>query len=102
MSNFSEIKKSLLILHPFTEEQLTLFTNKLTEKELKKKEFLLEANQVANGISFINTGSLRFYTKTNQAELTLSFFTENMWVSDIESLLTQQASKNYIIEPQKD
>jgi CRP/FNR family transcriptional regulator, anaerobic regulatory protein len=96
MPNFSEIKKSLLTLHPFTEEQLTLFTNKLTEKELKKKKFLIAPNQIANGISFINTGSLRFYTKTQHAELTIHFFTENTWVTDIESLLTQHVSKNYI------
>ncbi len=96
MPNFSEIKKSLLSIYPFTEVQLKLFTNQLTEIELKKKEYLLEHNQISTTISFINTGSLRVYSKTKQGEFTKHFFTENNWVADLESLLTQQPSKNYI------
>lgn len=96
MTNVSGIKNSLLKLYPFPEEQLNQFANKLKFKKLLKKNFLIKPGQISNSFSFINYGSLRFYTYTEQSELTITFFTENQWVADIESLLTQQPSENYI------
>lgn len=96
MTDFSAIKKTLLKLYPFSEEELKQFTDKLTHKKLKRKEFLLKPNQVANSVTFIFSGSLRLYTETDHSELTINFFTENLWVTDLESLLVQQPTKNYI------
>ncbi|WP_461589735.1 Crp/Fnr family transcriptional regulator, partial [Winogradskyella sp.] len=47
-------------------------------------------------IDFIISGSFRLYTETEQNELTIQFFTENSWISDLESLMMKQPSKNYI------
>lgn len=96
MTDFSEIKKSLLKLYPFSEEQLGQFTDRLIYKKLKKKEFLLTHNQVSSGMAFVLSGSFRMCTETEQSVLTIRFFTENQWVADLESLLMQQPSKNYI------
>ena len=96
MTGVSEIKKSLSKIHPFSEEQLSLFTNKMIFNNLKKKDFLIKENQVSDGITFILNGSFRFFKKENNRELTINFFVENNWVADLESLLTQQPSKNYI------
>ena len=96
MTDLSKIKTALLKIHPFTEEQLNKFTGKLTFMKLNKKDFLLKPGQISDGITFINKGSLRLYTKTGDSELTINFFTENSWVADLESLLTQQPSANYI------
>jgi CRP/FNR family transcriptional regulator, anaerobic regulatory protein len=96
MANFSAIKQSLLMLYPFSEEQLGLFADKLTYKNLKKKELILKPKQVPDGLCFVETGSLRFYTHTEQGEVTIHFFTENLWVADLESLLKQEPSKNSI------
>jgi len=96
MTGVSEIKKSLSKIHPFSEEQLSLFTDRLIYRNLKKKDFLLKENQLSDGITFILTGSFRFFKKLNPGELTLKFFVENNWIADLESLLTQQPSKNYI------
>src|SRR5882724_4410016 len=95
MTDFSGIKISLLKLYSFSEEQLNQFADRLTFKKLKKKDFLLKPNQISNCLTFINSGSLRFYTDTERSELTINFFTENQWAADIESFLTQQPSKNY-------
>jgi CRP/FNR family transcriptional regulator, anaerobic regulatory protein len=92
----SEIKKALSKIHPFSDEQLSLFTDKLIYRTLKKKDFLLKENQVSDGITFILTGSFRFFKKMNDNELTIKFFIENNWIADLESLLNQQPSKNYI------
>lgn len=96
MAGVYEIKKSLSKIHPFSEEQLSLFTDKLIYKNIKKKDFLLKENQVSDCITFILTGSFRFFKKMGHGELTIKFFVENNWIADLESLLTQQPSKNYI------
>lgn len=96
MTGVYEIKKSLSKIHPFSEEQLGLFTDKLIYRSLKKKDFLLKEDQLSDRIAFILTGSFRFFKKKNHGELTIKFFVENNWIADLESLLAQQPSKNYI------
>lgn len=96
MTGVSGIKNSLSKIHPFSEEQLSLLTDKFIYKNLTKKDFLLKENQLSDGITFILTGGFRFFKKMNHGELTIKFFIENNWIADLESLLTQQPSKNYI------
>lgn len=96
MTRVSEIKRSLLNIYQFSEEQLSLFTDKMIFNSLKKKDLLIKENQVSDGITFILTGSFRVFTKLNNRELTIKFFVENNWMADLESLLTQQPSKNCI------
>ncbi len=96
MTSVSEIKKSLSKIHPFSDEQLSLFNDKLIFSTLKKKDLLLKENQVSDRITFILTGSFRFFRKLNDRDLTIKFFVENNWIADLESLLTQQPSKNFI------
>lgn len=96
MTDIFKIKNSLSKIYPFSEEQLSLFTDSLIFRTIKKKEFLLKENQVSEGITFILSGSLRFFRKINESELTITFFIENHWAADLESLLSQTPSKNYI------
>jgi CRP-like cAMP-binding protein len=96
ITGVSEIRKSLRKIHPFSEEQLSLFTDKCIYRDLKKKDFLIKENQVSDSIAFILSGSFRFFKKLDHGELTIKFFVENNWIADLESLLTQQPSKNYI------
>lgn len=96
MTELFEIRKSLLTIYPFSEEHLKMFTDKLSVIELKKKDFLLKQKQICSDIAFIINGSFRLYRKTEQNELTIKFFTENNWISDLESLMMKQPSKNYI------
>lgn len=96
MMELLAIKKSLRKFYSFTEEQLNLFIGKLTFTKLKKRDFLLKPRQVSDGVTFICKGSLRFYTIVEGKNLTINFFTENNWVADLESLLAQQPSENYI------
>lgn len=96
MPDVSEIKRSLSKIHPFSNEQLSLFIGQLSFKSLKKRDFLLKEDQISDGIAFILSGSFRFFKKLDQGELTIKFFIENNWVADLESLLSQQPSKTYI------
>jgi CRP-like cAMP-binding protein len=92
----SGIENSLLKIYSFTEEQLDHFTEKLNFQKLRKKDFLLKPRQISRCLTFINKGSLRLYTHTENNEHTINFFTENIWVADLESLLMQKPSANYI------
>jgi CRP-like cAMP-binding protein len=96
MEELKSIKKSLQQLHPFSELQVQLVMEHLTWKTLLKKDYLLRPSQVCTGINFVVRGSLRFYTLTDEGELTINFFTENQWLADLESLMGQKPSKNYI------
>jgi hypothetical protein len=96
MTHLTEIKKSLLTLHYFSELQLETFITKLKTKNLAKKEFLLQPEQICDFITFIANGSLRFYSLNNADEITLHFFTENDWVADYESFISQKLTVNYI------
>jgi CRP/FNR family transcriptional regulator, anaerobic regulatory protein len=96
MEDNREIKKSLEAIHSFTEEQLNIFISKLKPKKIDKKEHLLKPSQKCDFMAFINKGSLRFYSVTDTEEPTLHFFTENSWVADYESFISQQGTKNFL------
>jgi CRP-like cAMP-binding protein len=96
MNRISDIHKSILKIHSFSEEQLNCFTDKLIYRSLKKKDFLLKESQLSDCITFILNGSFRLYRELNESEVTMKFFTENNWIADLESLLVQRPSKNYI------
>jgi len=96
MTEFFEIRKSLLKIHPFSEKHLNMFTDRLSIKTIEKKDFLLKQNQICSDITFIISGSFRLFMQTEHNELTMNFFTENDWVSDLESLMLKQPSKNFI------
>ena len=96
MFDGTAIKKSLSKIHPYSDEQLDLFIGQLSFRSLKRKDFLIIANQVSDSVAFVLNGSFRFFKKLDQSELTLNFFVENSWVADLESLLSQQPSQVYI------
>jgi CRP-like cAMP-binding protein len=47
-------------------------------------------------ITYVNAGSLRQFTNADGKDLTIHFFTEQMWAADAESFFTQQPAMNYI------
>lgn len=97
MADFSGIKRCLLQLYPFSEEQQEHFLDKLSYKTLQKKCYILKQGEISDRLFFVVSGSLRCFTNTQDHEMTVNFFTENNWVADLESLLIQQPSMNNII-----
>ncbi len=94
MPDLLPLQNALSQIYPFPAAQLARFTDKLSFRSLPKKALFLAPGQVADGIAFVNKGSLRLFTPTDQGEMTLHFFTENQWVADLESLLQQQPAAN--------
>ena len=81
-------------LGTFSDEELTLFRSKLTQKKLLKNEFLLKEGQVCQSIWFIRQGSVRqFYYNEDAQETTVDLRVEMDWVLDQQSFVSQKPSK---------
>ncbi len=78
--------------------EIEIINQYFTFKALKKKEFILQANQVCKTESFIVKGCLRTYSiDENGFERTLIFSIENWWTGDLLSFLTQRPSSYNIM-----
>lgn len=73
-----------------TSTEAEFFISLLHEKQLKKKDFLLKAEQSSNVISFVNTGALRaFYSDADDRQSTIMFAITDWWITDINSFLNR-------------
>src|SRR5690606_5597807 len=80
-----------------TDRDWQIFSSKLIRQEVPKKQVLLEVGQVENNLSFIETGSIRFYIPKEENDLTFVFVFANSFFSGYDSFLTRTPS-DYRIE----
>ncbi|HVS92529.1 MAG TPA: Crp/Fnr family transcriptional regulator [Mucilaginibacter sp.] len=77
--------------------------NKLfIEKNLKRKQFILEQGDVCRHFTFVVSGCLRLYAVDTQGkEHNLQFIPENDWATDLNSFYSEQPSQLFIqaLEP---
>lgn len=72
-----------------TAEETELIKNYLTPKKLRKKQYLLQEEDVCKTIAFVERGSLREYSiDQNGAEHIIQFAIEGWTISDLFSFLT--------------
>lgn len=73
------------------------FISLLQTKKLKRKEFLLKAGDTCRTENFITKGCLRTYTIDKEGfEHIVMFGTEDWWVGDLFSFLTQSPATYFI------
>jgi CRP-like cAMP-binding protein len=78
-------------------EEIDYFLSLLQIKNIKRKDFLLQANEICKTENFITKGCLRTYTiDNNGTEHILMFGVENWWVGDLYSFLTQLPATLFI------
>jgi len=85
-----------------TDDELALFASKLTIKELKKKEFFLEAGKIQKALGFIVIGLVRsFYIDDEGNERTVGFYAETDYATHYHSFIARQPSRYSIqcLEP---
>jgi hypothetical protein len=97
LENYNQIKLSLQKQYTFSDQQVSLFYNRITLKKISRKSFLLKSGQVCDFIAFIFKGSLRIHTTEEEFDRTISFFTEDDWVADFGSFVNQRPSINAIV-----
>lgn len=76
-----------------TEEELRLCVTFFTPKKLRKKQYLLQQDDVCKYTAFVEKGILRSYTVDDKgSEHIIQFAFEGWWIADIYSFLTGEPS----------
>lgn len=79
----------------FTENELHLLYGKLKKTRLKKREFLLKAEEQVNDIYYIHSGCLRtYFIDPLGKEHTLQFAIKGWWISDYIALFGREKTKS--------
>ncbi|PUZ24948.1 cyclic nucleotide-binding protein [Chitinophaga parva] len=76
--------------------------NRVIEKRVKRRQFILQENDVCKYYSFVVSGCFKMYrVDDNGAEHNIQFAAENDWIADIGSFHSGKPSRLYIeaIEP---
>jgi CRP-like cAMP-binding protein len=95
---FKAINEKVLL----TEEEHEICKTFFTPKKLRKKQYLLQQDDVCRFTAFVEKGALKSYTVDDKGnEHILQFSLEGWWVSDIYSFLTSEPA-SYNIEALED
>ncbi len=89
---YSQIKKSVLSLVNFTDDEWALFQKSLSVNKITKKDFYIKKGEVCKDVSFITKGGFRSYYIIDGKEVTSYFSFENDYVTDYESFLLKKPS----------
>ena len=87
---------------PLNDEEINELSERVIERNIKRKQFILQKNDVCNNYTFIVSGLFKMYTvDKNGVEHILQFASENDWIYDINSFHNKKQSSLYIdaIEP---
>lgn len=80
-----------------TELEKQKYISLLTEVKVKKKDFLMQAGEIAKYEYFITKGCLKVYTLDEEGSPHISMFAiEDYWTGDISSFMTKEPSRYYI------
>lgn len=76
-----------------TEEEQEFMTNYLTVKKLRKRQYLLQEEDVCKAVAFVETGALRLYrVNEDGSESIVAFALEGSFITDLYSFLTNEPS----------
>lgn len=87
---------------PLDKEEIQALTSRLTQKKIKRRQFLLQEGDVCKYFTYVQSGCFKMYGVDDKGvEHNLAFATEDDWISDIGSLHKELPSKLFIeaIEP---
>lgn len=94
---FDPILKNISRHIRLSDEETKRFTSTLKVKNLRKRQYLLQAGDVCRFENFVSKGLLRAYTIDNKgAEHILMFAPEDWWISDLFSFLSDSPSAMHI------
>lgn len=85
-----------------TTDEIATFTALLTQKKLRRRQYLLEAGATCDFMAFVSHGLLRSFTTDERGgEHVLQLAPEDFWIGDLYSFLTHQPSQ-YTLEALED
>jgi CRP-like cAMP-binding protein len=78
-------------------EEISYFTSLLSHKEMRRKEFVLQAGAIAKHINFIHTGALKaYYLDVKSDENIIMLAVDDWWVTDMYSFTSGKPAMQYI------
>src|SRR5688572_6065971 len=93
-----ELVKSLRSRIKISDAEVDIIKRKLVPKKVRKRQFLLNAGDICEYMTFVERGLLRsFSDDKNGSEHTMQFAMEGWWISDMASFFSRDSSK-YNIE----
>lgn len=87
---------------PLDNDEKQALSNRLTERKIKRKQYLLQQGDVCKHFTYVAEGCLKMYgVDKSGTEHNLLFAAEDDWVADIASLHKELPSKLFIeaVEP---
>jgi CRP-like cAMP-binding protein len=87
---------------PLKENERIEFQNRMYERKIRRKQFILQQDDVCKHYTFIVSGCFRMFGVDSKGiEHNIQFAAENDWISDIGSFYSEKPSKLYIeaLEP---
>jgi len=95
--NISPIIKHFSDYIPLDEIEIKELESKLTEKKVKRRQFILQEGDMCRHYTFVVNGCFKMYKVDNKGvEHNLQFATENGWIADIGSFHSGKPSELYI------
>src|SRR5687768_17526610 len=77
----------------FSECEWRAHRDALRRRFIKKGEYLMQAGEVCNYVSYVNSGSLRVFMEVEHQEINKHFFFEHEYASDYASFLTRSPGR---------
>lgn len=82
---------------PLSKEEIKALNERVTERRIKRKQFILQEHEVCRYYTFVVSGCFKMYSVDKDGtEHNLQFASENDWIVDIDSFHNKKPSKLYI------
>jgi len=95
--NIKPIIEHFLKYLPLNEVEILELESKLTEKRVKRRQFILQEGDVCKHYTFVVNGCFKMYKVDNKGqEHNLQFAIEDGWIADIGSFHSEKPSELYI------
>lgn len=89
--------KSIKEFARFSENELSVLSDKLVQKKFRKDEVVLRPGQICQSIYFVISGSFRQYRITEDSdEVVVDLYIDNDWMMNHKSFTSQGPSENFI------
>ncbi len=95
--NTETILKHFASYSPLNAQETTALEERLIERNIKRKQFILQEGDVCKHYTFIVRGCFKMYKADNKGnEHNLQFSTEDGWIGDMGSFYSGKKSELYI------
>ena len=97
MTEIHSLQNELIEKHSFTEKEAAFFVSHFTERNVKKRQFIIQPDFIAKYRIFVVQGTFKAYVigKDGQ-ENTISLATDGWWISDPNSYIYQKPATMFV------